>query len=340
MARITDHALLDKAKKNKNDEFYTRRVDINRELEQYSPELFKDKVVYCNCDDPGISHFVRYFVDNFERLELKKLIVSSYQTDENPQGTAFVYSGTSEDQRKFQDKEFITLSGDGDFRSPECIELLRQSDIVVTNPPFSLFRHFVKLMVEFDKKFLAIGNVNVITYSEIFPLIQANKVWLGYGLGRAISGFIVPEHYELYGTETSIDEDGNRIVATNGCLWLTNLDLDKRHEDIKLSKTYKGNEDFYPHYDNFNGINVNKTQDIPADFTGFMGVPITFLHKHNPSQFEIIKFRKGEDNKDLAINGKCPYFRIIIRRVSEDNEPYVPQQVTPPKVTNNQSFLW
>lgn len=316
MARAADHSLLHKAKKNKNDEFYTQRVDIERELENYSPQLFRGKTVYCNCDDPGISNFVHYFVDNFESLGLKKLLVTSYRTDVMPYGKSFIYTGTAGDKSRFLNREFDQMAGDGDFRSPESLEFLKDADIVVTNPPFSLFRDFVSLMVEFNKKFLVIGNVNVITYKEIFPLIQSNQVWLGYGLGRAISGFIVPKHYELYGTEVREDQDGNRIVSTNGCLWLTNLDIEKRHEDIKLNKEYYGNEEDYPRYDNLDGINVNKTKDIPLDYDGYMGVPITFLHKHNPSQFEIIRFRKGDDGKDLSIGGKCPYFRIIIKRVA------------------------
>ena len=343
MKRAFENTLLHKAKKNKNDEFYTQSVDIARELECYSPMLFKDKVVYCNCDDPEISNFVQYFVDNFETLGLKKLIASCYRTDTNPNGKAFIYTGTDADKEKLLSKDFTTLSSDGDFRGPECLELLEQSDIVVTNPPFSLFRDFVAIMMEFGKKFLAIGNVNVITYKEIFPLIKDNQVWLGNGLGRAISGFIVPEHYELYGTEAHIDKDGNRIVATNGCLWLTNLDLEKRHEDIKLTKTYYGNEYQYPHYDNFNGINVNKTSDIPADYEGYMGVPITFLHKHNPSQFEIVKFRKGDDGKDLSINGKCPYFRIIIKRKngeSTNNNTSATEESAAMEPKARQGFLW
>jgi hypothetical protein len=160
---------------------------------------------------------------------------------------------------------------------------------------------------------LIIGNVNAITYKEIFKLIKGNKAWLGINLGRGVSGFIVPEHYDLYGTEARIDSVGNRIVSPNNCLWLTNLDTSKRHEDITLTKRYFGNEIEYPHYDNYDGINVNKTKDIPSDYEGVMGVPITFLHKYNPEQFEIIKFRKGNDEKDLSINGKCPYFRILIR---------------------------
>jgi hypothetical protein len=176
-----------------------------------------------------------------------------------------------------------------------------------------LFREHVEQLVKYDKKFLIIGNINAITYKEIFKLIKENKAWLGINLGRGISGFIVPEHYELYGTETRIHNFGNRIISPNNCLWLTNLDTSKRHEDITLTKKYFGNEAEYPRYDNYDGINVNKTKDIPSDFEGFMGVPITFLHKFNPEQFEIVKFRKGNNEKDLSINGKCPYFRILIR---------------------------
>ncbi|MCJ1809706.1 MULTISPECIES: EcoRI family type II restriction endonuclease [Flavobacterium] len=213
--------------------------------------------------------------------------------------------------------------------SSESIELLKQSDIVVTNPPFSLFREFVAQLVKFKKEFLIIGNINVITYKEIFKLIKENKVWLGINLGRGVSGFIVPKHYELYGTETQIDSLGNRIVSPNNCLWLTNLDTSKRHEDIDLIKKYYGNESDYPKYDNYNGINVDKTQNIPMDYDGFMGVPITFLHKFNPDQFEIIKFRKGNDEKDLSINGKCPYFRIIIRnkRIKKESQKTEIQQI-------------
>ena len=167
--------------------------------------------------------------------------------------------------------------------------------------------------MRYGKNFLIIGNINAITYKEIFNLIKENKVWLGINLGRGISGFIVPEDYELYGTETKIDEFGNRIISSNNCLWLTNLDTFKRHEKIPLTKKYYGNEFEYPNYDNYTAINVDKTQDIPMDYSGAIGVPITFLHKFNPEQFEIIKFRKGDDDKDLSINGKCPYFRILVR---------------------------
>ena len=312
---------LQQAKKSKSDEFYTLLPDIERELQHYQ-HLFHNKVVYCNCDNPNNSNFFRYFADHFHALGLKKLIASCYQEDNrnlfsatNEFGHGFYCEYTGETDMAGRPKAPICRSfdGDGDFRSKECIDLLVQSDIVVTNPPFSLFREYIAQLVRFKKKFLVIGNVNAITYKEIFDLIQKNEVWLGVNLGRGISGFLVPNHYDLYGTEVCIDNDGNAIVSTNNCLWLTNLELERRHEDITLTKVYNGNEEAYPVYDNCNGINVNKTKDIPKDYNGLMGVPITFLHRHNPDQFEIVRFRKGEDGKDLSINGKCPYFRILIK---------------------------
>lgn len=321
MARKASNDLLQKAKKLKNDEFYTQLVDIESEL-QYYKNHFKGKVVFCNCDDPRSSNFFRYFVSHFKELGLKKVIAACYKeqnwslfdTKENEHGYFFEYTGIELPDSNPKTANIVYFKGDGDFRSPESIALLKQSDIVVTNPPFSLFREFVAQLIRHDKQFLIIGNINAITYKEIFRLIQDNKAWLGVNLGRGISGFIVPEYYELYGTETKIDEFGNRIISPNNCLWLTNLDNFIRHEDIKLTKSYYGHEQEYPIYDNCDGININRTQDIPQDYSGYMGVPITFLHKFNPRQFEIIKFRKGDDDKDLSINGKCPYFRIIIRR--------------------------
>ena len=307
-----------KAKKSKCDEFYTQLSDIEREL-QYYKEHFNGKVVYCNCDDPQTSNFFKYFYLNFKELKLKKLIASCYKeqvidlftTETNSNG--FFYEYTGDNGEKPTSSNIVYFRGDGDFRSQESIRLLQQSDIVVTNPPFSLFREYVAQLIKYDKKFLIIGNINAITYKEIFKLIKENKAWLGINLGRGISGFIVPEHYDLYGTEVRIDDLGNRIVSPNNCLWLTNLETFQRHENILLTKKYIGHESEYPKYDNCNGINVNKTQDIPSDYAGLMGVPITFLHKFNPNQFEIIKFRKGDDDKDLSINGKCPYFRILIK---------------------------
>jgi hypothetical protein len=320
MARKATNKLLQKAKKSKSDEFYTQLSDIESELKHYKSH-FKDKVVFCNCDDPRSSNFFKYFASNFKVLGLKKIIASCYikqerdlfNTKESENGFFYEYSGTKGEKIKPSSNDIIHFKGDGDFRSDESIKLLKQSDIVVTNPPFSLFRDYVDQLVKYDKKFLIIGNVNAITYKEIFKLIKLNKAWLGINLGRGVSGFIVPEHYDLYGTEARIDSAGNRIVSPNNCLWLTNLDTSKRHEDITLTKRYFGNETEYPCYDNYDGINVNKTKDIPSDYEGVMGVPITFLHKYNPEQFEIIKFRKGNDEKDLSINGKCPYFRILIR---------------------------
>ena len=322
MARNTDHSLLKKAKLNKNDEFYTQYCDIESELEHYG-DRFRNKVVYCNCDDPRVSNFFHYFRRNFEALELKKLVASCYKRRK-----ADLFESLEEEQALFCQIEnsgenvsdkVTFFEDDGDFRSAESISLLKECDIVVTNPPFSLFREFVDQIIKFDKKFLIIGNINAITYKEIFKLIKENRAWLGYNLGRGVSGFIVPDHYDLYGTEARINEQGERIVSPNNCLWLTNLDTAKRHVDIDLTRQYFGNESEFPRYDNYDGINVNKTKDIPFDYDGAIGVPITFLHKFNPDQFEIIKFRKGDDDKDLRIDGKCPYFRILVRnkRVGE-----------------------
>ena len=311
MTRKVQHILLQQAKINKKDEFYTQFVDIANELKHYK-EHFYNKIVFCNCDDARTSNFFKYFVQNFKNLGLKKIICASYNKN-NQWGYYYEYTGYENKQPTL--KDLTKFAGNGDFRSIESEKLLQQSDIVVTNPPFSLFREYVNQLVKFKKKFLIIGNVNAITYKDIFHLIKENKIWLGVNLGRGISGFIVPPEYELYGTETRINEYGDRIISPKNCLWLTNLDNKIRHTNIILTKKYKGNEIHYPTYDNYNGINVNQTKNIPMDYYGAMGVPITFLHKFNPNQFEIIKFRKGDDNKDLSINGKCPYFRILIKRI-------------------------
>jgi len=320
MVRNATNELLHDAKKSKSDEFHTQLLDIESELKHYK-DNFRNKIVYCNCDDPRISNFFKYFAINFKEFGLKTIISSCYREDardlfnntENESGFYYEYNGSESSNINPDSNDLIHFQGNGDFRSQESIELLKKSDIVVTNPPFSLFREYVAQLIKYKKQFLIIGNVNAITYKEIFGLIKENKAWLGINLGRGISGFIVPEHYELYGTEARIDTTGNRIISPNNCLWLTNLDMSRRHKDIILTKKYFGNERDFPKYDNFDGINVNKTQDIPSDYGGYMGVPITFLHKFNPDQFEIVKFRKGNDDKDLAINGKCPYFRILIR---------------------------
>lgn len=321
MKKNSDHSLLNKAKQNKKDEFYTQFCDIERELKYYQNH-FKGKVVFCNCDDVRISNFYKYFATNFKQLGLKKLICACYDKDKygllnrsnkNLRG-GFFYEYCGDKDIVPIPTDFVQFKSNGDFRSAESINLLLKSDIIVTNPPFSLFREYISQLINYNKKFLVISNINAITYKEIFTLIKNNKIWLGVNLGRGISGFIVPDNYELYGQEVTIDTFGNRIVSSNNCMWLTNLDNSIRHEYIKLTKHYKSNESQYPHYDNYNAINVDKTKDIPIDYDGVIGVPITFLHKFNPEQFEIIKFRKGDDDKDLAINGKPTYFRILVRK--------------------------
>lgn len=318
MARHAGRLLLDRARVSKNDEFYTLYPDIERELRYYESH-FMNKTVYCNCDDVRFSNFYRYFADNFSRLGLKKLICSCYRKDEanlfsprREHGFYYEYTGHENSTPGLDDVEHF--EGNGDFRSEESTGLLKQSDIVVTNPPFSLFRNYLNQLITYGKKFLVISNINAITYKEVFLLIQSGKIWLGVNFGRGISGFIVPENYPLYGTETRTDENGCNIISPNNCLWLTNLDTPKRHEIIPLTKQYFGHESEYPSYDNYPAINVDRTADIPADYCGAMGVPLSFLHRHNPEQFEILGFRKGNDGRDLRINGKCPYFRILIRR--------------------------
>lgn len=319
MKRSVDHSLLDQAKQNRNDEFYTQLSDIERELVHYGNQ-FCGKTVFCNCDNPTTSNFFRFFVQNFKALGLKKVICACIGkpggdlfTQFEP-GFHYEYTGTEKKHPTMEDVTFF--HGDGDFRSAESIALLMQSDIVVTNPPFSLFREFVAQIVKYQKQFLIIGNINAITYKEVFRLIQDNKAWMGVNMGRGISGFIVPEHYQLYGLEARVNEHGERIVSTNNCMWLTNLDLPVRHDFIPLVKSYHGNEDKYPRFDNCDAINVDRTQNIPGDYDGLMGVPITFLHRFNPRQFRIVRFRKGNDQKDLSIKGRTPYFRILIQRIS------------------------
>jgi len=329
MPRQASNRLLHKAKTAKSDEFYTLLEDIERELKYYG-NMFQGKVVYCNCDDPRTSNFYTYFHHHFKELGLKKLIASCFRpkcndlfSEEKPTGGIYCeYSGEMEEASSgIHQPDIKYFQGDGDFRGSESIQLLKEADIVVTNPPFSLFREFLAQLVRHNKKFLIIGNINAITYKEVFHLIQTNQAWLGVHLGRGISGFKVPEYYEMYGTETRIAENGERIISPNNCLWLTNLDIPNRHHFLELKNVFEGNESRFPKYDNYNGINVDKTQDIPSDYTGAIGVPITFLHKYNPDQFEIIKFRKGNDGKDLSINGKCPYFRILVRNKSPKKPP-------------------
>ena len=312
---------LQKAKKQKKDEFYTQLSDIEKELAHYK-DCFKDKTVLCNCDDPRISNFFKYFSYNFEYLGLKKLISTCYKNQEpdlfsanNSERAIWLeYNGDKNGNRVPDPKEIgiKQFKHDGDFRSLECIELLKQADIVVTNPPFSLFREYVAQLVEYDKKFIIIGNVNAITYKEIFNLIKNNKIWMGISIHSGDREFMVPNNYPLNAATYRVDDNGNKFIRVKGVRWFTNIDYKERYENIVLYKKYTPEE--YPKYDNYDAIEVSKTKDIPCDYDGAMGVPITFLDKFNPKQFEIIKFRKGDDGKDLSINGKCPYFRIIIKK--------------------------
>ena len=312
---------LHSAKSAKNDEFYTRYEDIEKEVYNYR-DFFEGKTVLCNCDDPLESNFTKYFILNFRFLKLKKLICTFYDIN-GKAAYAFVYEGQDingdgvingqdiEEMVKmqafrhalvddygfdFENKEESWkkgLYGSGDFRSQHCIEYLKMADVVVTNPPFSLFREYVAQLMNYGKKFIAIGNSNALTYKEIFTLIKANKVWLGV---NHVKEFVKPN---------------GEIQKFGNICWFTNIAKKNRNTQLDLYKRYS-NE--YKHYDNYDAIEVSKVSDIPMDYNGIMGVPITFLENYCPEQFEIVKFRKGNDDKDLAINGKTPYFRILIRR--------------------------
>jgi Adenine-specific methyltransferase EcoRI len=327
---------LHKAKDSKKDEFYTQLGDIERELRYYKSH-FKDKVVYCNCDDPRVSNFFHFFSYNFEKLGLKKLIATCYKNQDmdlfsenkSEQAIYLVYEGDKNDN-KVPDLNEIgvkNLKGDGDFRSKECIELLKQADIVVTNPPFSLFREYVEQLMEYDKKFVIVGHQNAIKYNFIFKLFLENKIWLGYGFKGGAAHFI-NKHYEDYATAGDHKEG---MIRVSGVTWFTNLDISKRHEDLILYKEYNSEE--YPRYDNYDAINVDKTKDIPIDFDGDIGVPITFMDKYNPEQFEILGIFDDKREKSDAfiqgtptyldeqhkkyvgpiLNGKALYTRILIR---------------------------
>ncbi len=316
---------LHQAKNAKKDEFYTQLPDIENELKHYRHH-FKDKVVYCNCDDPRMSNFFHYFSYNFEDLGLKKLITTCYQnqnrdlfsTHDSERAIYLEYCGDT-NQNRVPDIEEIGvqyLKGDGDFRSAESIELLKQADIVVTNPPFSLFREYVAQLIAYNKKFVIIGNMNAITYKEVFPLIKENKLWFGPSIHSGDREFGVPYDYPLKAAGYRIDENRNKFIRVKGVRWFTNLDHNKRHEELILYKPYTPKD--YPKYDNYEAINVNKTKEIPMDYKGVMGVPITFLDKYNPEQFEIIgidRYVKDNPNfgKRFKIQGREIYARILIK---------------------------
>ena len=279
-----DKKNLEDAKRNKKDEFYTQMIDIEKELKEYKP-YFKDKVIYCNCDNPEFSNFWKYFELNFEYLEIKKLVATHYEVEIPSYKLELIRIETGIKRIK------TPLEQNGDFRSEECIEILKEADIVVTNPPFSLFREFVAQLVEYDKKFIIMGNVNAITYKEIFSLIKNNQVWLGYSIHSGDREFRVPNDYPLNASGYREDEYGNKYIRVKGVRWYTNLDYKERHEDLVLYKKY--NEKEYPKYVNYEAINVDKTKDIPIDYDGVIGVPITFMDKYNPEQFEIIGLGKA-----------------------------------------------
>ena len=343
------------AQKAKQDEFYTQLPDIESELRHYK-DHFRNKVVFCNCDDPFESNFFKYFALNFNRLELKKLICISYSgspvsytelnnlplfsqnkgsekmpymiqisevSDQNGDGAVDM---TDIETLLRNDKNILTiLDGDGDFRSEESIAWLKEADIVVTNPPFSLFREYVDQLISYHKKFLIIGNQNAITYGEIFKLLMNNEMWLGYKFGDM--SFRVPDYYEARETRFWVDNLGKKWRSLGNICWFTNLDIDKRHEEIILYKKYS--DELYPKYDNFDAININKVVDIPCDYDGLMGVPITFMDKYNPDQFEIVDalnryalVDSQGTNEDVRkrhshtcnIGGKSTYFRVVIKK--------------------------
>ena len=297
---------LHNAKRAKNDEFYTRLEDIEKEMCHYR-EHFRGKVIYCNCDDPKESNFFKFFSLQFEFLGLKKLISTGYK--ENGHGVAYIYEGDKNENNLPDDSEIRTyeLQGNGDFRSEECIEFLKEADVVVTNPPFSLFREYVSQLVEYGKKFLIIGNKNAITYKEIFPLIKENKLWLG-----------------VYSPSEYILPNGEKTKSVSGlCRWFTNLEHDHRNRPLDLTQRYDPR--YYPKYDNYDAIECSKVMDIPRDYDGVIGVPITFLDKYCPTQFRIIGIMTGSSSKDFVngndnrkkfyINSKGVYARILIQKI-------------------------
>ena len=328
---------LAQAKDAKKDEFYTQLSDIEKELVHYR-EYFRDKVVFCNCDDPYESNFFKYFALNFKALGLKKLIATCYDGSPIAQQELPLFpEAETEPKRKaykveisevpdldgngsadLTDVKLLLKSSDnnvkaelkqnGSFDSPESIELLKQSDIVVTNPPFSLFREFLALLDKYNKQFIIIGNTNALTYKETFKMFQEDKIRTGYTNFNVGMYFQVPDSWEKF----HHIENGKKMARVSTSCWFTNLPVSKHNEELILIKHYTPEE--YPKYDNYDAINVNTYTDIPCDFEGVMGVPVTFLDKYNPAQFEIIKFRKGDDDKDLTVNGKSPYFRILIRK--------------------------
>jgi len=325
---------LNSARANKNDDFYTQLTDIEKELRHYKKH-FKNITVLCNCDDPKVSNFFHYFSYNFEDLKLKKLITTCYKNTQadlfsknlSKMAVSLEYYGDRNKNKIPDDKEIGVkkLSGDGDFRSDESISFLKESDYVITNPPFSLFREYVSQLIQYKKKFIIIGSINVITYKEIFKLIKNKKIWLGASIHSGDREFGVPDDYPITASGSRVDENGNKYIKVKSVRWWTNVDYQERHEDLVLYKKYDKEE--FPKYDNYDAININKTKEIPSDYSGVMGVPITFLDYYNPDQFEILGMSAsaGYDQKVVGIpfvgskdarpliEGKNTYARIFIK---------------------------
>lgn len=346
---------LNKAGKAKKDEFYTQLVDIENELRHYK-DFFRGKIVFCNCDDPYESNFVKYFAMNFNALGLKKLIATSYASspivftqlsfyqekeksfierdgkraylieltemrDENGDGAIDI----SDFEKTMKENPPEYLKGDGDFRSAECIELLKEADVVVTNPPFSLFRELIELLEKYRKKYILIGNVNAITYKEVFPLIMNNRLWLGASIHSGDREFRVPDSYPLEASGCRIDKSGIKYIRVKGVRWFTNVDYCERHERMILYRKYTAKD--YPAYDNYEAVNIDKVSEIPFDYDGIMGVPITFMDKYNPDQFDIVGATESEGKgfsnglwKEASkvaqplIGGQRVYKRIFIKK--------------------------
>ena len=263
-----------KAIRNRKDEFYTQLTDIEKELRHYK-EHFKGKIIFCNCDDPEESNFWRYFELNFDELQIKKLVATHFEAEKPSYKLELTADIDGDGKITSKDIVKTPLKQNGDFRSPECIEILKEADIIITNPPFSLFREYVAQLMEYEKKFIIIGNQNAITYKEIFPLIRDNKIWYGVSIHSHGRDFRVPDDYPLKAYEFRTDADGNKYINVKGVRWFTNIDYEARHEDLILYKKYTPEE--YPKYDNYDAIEVGKTAEIPCDYYGVMGVPICLL---------------------------------------------------------------
>ena len=373
---MADNKALQRAAKAQQDEFYTSMEDIAEELGHYW-EHFEGRKILCNCDDPYESKFFRYFAINFNVLKLAKLTATCYagspiahrqlslgfDPPETPPSQRKPYCAEITDLQDYNhdtaadyaDIEYMltynvgakvrVLEGDGDFRSSECLELLRDADVVVTNPPHSLLREYIALLVKHNKKFLIIGNINAVTYKEVFPLFMQNKMWMGISIHSGDRKFYVPDTYPLEAAGCGIDKNGRRFIRVKGVRWFTNLDVKERRDFMTLWRSYEQNPEQYPHYDNYNAIEVSRTDMIPADYDGVMGVPITFLDKYNPEQFEILgitqrdsplktKIYKREDAPNFGdLNARATirdesgklhstYVRLLIRKIAERVKVY------------------